>query len=278
MANARDIPAFVPTNTEAGNTPDQEAALREEIARLEQTDPTDRNAVRAAIADPPSDEIAAASLPAGDPAVALLMQQMNAMRAELDAVKNTKRAGDLLDENASIGGYPWRYYRLPMNWPDEGSRGWVTIGPGGVGNSGAMDAKRYANYLKKGLRPIDAYGFPDVPTTTKGADAYITLLQAGGAKEIPCSQVIAYNWHLNPPIKGLKFPQYEAERKNVRKLQCEACAQVSYFMVDDKTAGDTYRRHLVGVHKYPFEFAARAVEKVGFKIDAFFEEISAVSA
>lgn len=268
-----DMPAFIPTNSETQRDADEEAALREEIARLEATDPTDRAAVKAAIEQPPT---SAVPLEVNDAATKALLERMAALEAELTAVKNTKRAGDLLDENASIGGYPWRYYRLPENWPDPQSRGWVTIGPGGVGNGGAMDAKRYANYMKKGLRAIDAYGFPDVPTTTNGADAFMTMLQKGGAKEFPCSQVIAYRWHLNPPIKGLKFPQYEEQKKNVRRLQCEACPKTDYFMVDDRTAGDTYRRHLTGAHKYPFEFAAKAVEKVGFKIDPFYEEISGV--
>lgn len=278
-----ETPSFIPTN----DAPNVDAETLAEIAALEATPPGVTRAQKAKIAvdaaviaaTPPGLTVAPAPIvplpTGGDPADAIraMQAELAAVRAELDVVKNTKKAGDLLDENASVGGYPWRYYRLPPNWPDPQGRNWIVIAPGGQGPKGEMDAKRYAGYLHKGMRSVDGYGFPDVPTTTKGADSYKWILERGGAKEFPCSQVIAYRWHTNPPIKGLKFPQYEANKANVLRLTCASCGQVSYFMRDDRTAGDTYRRHLVQTHKYPFEHAALAVEKAGFKIEAFTEGV-----
>jgi hypothetical protein len=279
----------VPVASEPQRTPEEEARLEAEIARMLATTPGEET-VKSAEVGKEGTNVTSVKLNTGTPVsgvsddVARVInaqaEAIAALRAELEAVRaeaqnaNRSRPGDLLNENASPGGYPWMYYRIPQNWPDATTRGWVTIGPGGPGHDGRRDVGTFARYLKKGLRPIEAYGYITVPTKTDATESFLPMLQKGGAKEFPCSQVIAYKWHIRPPIPGLKFPQYEANKSNVKRMTCEACGLRLYFMASDRNAGNFYRAHLQMAHKYPFRDAAEAITRAGFDLAPFFEEIA----
>jgi hypothetical protein len=157
------------------------------------------------------------------------------------------------------------YWRKPQTWPDVTARGWVGFGPGGPTPSGNRSTGSYNLYLKKGMQPITKYGYIEPPTTPEAVHSFLPMLRKGGAVEFPASQVVAYKWHLNPPIVGLKFPQYEAIKGDVLKFICEACGHTLYFLPADKqTAGENYRAHLMVAHKYPFREAAEAIRQSGF--------------
>lgn len=195
--------------------------------------------------------------------------EIQALRAELEAVK-TARPDGLFSDDASVGGYPWMYWRKPDNWVTVGERGWISYGPGGPSKNGNRDTGSFNRYLKKGLIPVTRYGYIEPPRTPNALDSYLPILQNGGAGEFPASQVIAYNWHVRPPIPGIIFPQYEAVKDDVISFVCEACGHTMYFMPGEKnTAGENYRAHLMTSHKYPYREAAEAVRIAGLTIQSF---------
>lgn len=190
--------------------------------------------------------------------------EVSALRTELQAIKaGAGQAGDA----QGAGGYPWMYWRKGPNWPDVASRGWIGYAPGGPTPAGNRDAGAYNLYLKKGMQPITKYGYIEPPTDPEAVRSFLPMLRKGGAAEFPASQVIAFKWHINPPIKGLKFPQYEKVKGEVIHFECEACGHTLYFMPTERAvAGENYRAHLMVVHKYPFREAAEAIKQSGFTI------------
>lgn len=221
-------------------------------------------------------------------ATAAQSAEIQALRAELETVKNSARAGAdgmLLDENASIGGYPWMLWRKPDTWPDTGSRGWVTAGPGGATPNNNRDAGSYTRYLKKGMIPITRYGYVEPPKSEKVQDQFRALFKAYGnafAAEFPASQVIAYKWHLNPPYPGIKFKQYEDMKTQIKHFTCEACGEQFFFLPTDSEAGNVYRAHLMARHKYEFRDTRDALKAEGLSATPYrqvsIEEMTAEGA
>lgn len=198
--------------------------------------------------------------------------EIQALHQELQAVK-TAGADGMLQKDVSVGGYPWMYWRLPNahGFKASGRAGWIQFAPGGATPKGSRDSGSYSTYLRKGMVPVTRYGYINPPTKPQAfADSYVTILKApGGAAEFPASQVIAYNWHIRPPIAGLKFPQYEALKGSIKNWVCEACGDQRFFMPNDKEIGGVYRTHLMVDHKYPFREAAEAVKIAGYTISPY---------
>jgi hypothetical protein len=197
--------------------------------------------------------------------------EVSALREELNQVKAGQgQESGLLDGQASVGGYPWMFWRKPQTWPDATSRGWIVCLPGGPTPNGNRDAGSYTLYLKKGFIPITKYGYVEPPKVPEGVVQFYPLFRAGGAKEFVASQVIAHKWHVNPPLPGLKFPQYEAIKDTIINFVCEACGHTLFFMPEDRgLAGEAYRGHLMSAHKYPFREAAEAVKNAGLTVRAY---------
>ena len=205
-------------------------------------------------------------------AIAAQGAELDAVRQELASVKTSSKDG-MLNEDASVGGYPWMYWRLPNigGYKKSGRAGWIQFAPGGPTPRGARDAGSYSTYLRKGLVPVVKYGYLAPPTKPQAyLDSFLTILKApGGAAEFPASQVIAYNWHKQPPIRGLRFPQFEALKGSIKNWICEACGDQRFFMPNDNEIGTVYRTHLMIDHKYPFREAAEAVKSQGFSLTAY---------
>lgn len=196
--------------------------------------------------------------------------EVAALRAELDTVKTASASGGMFDEQASVGGYPWMYWKKPENWPAKGERGWIGIGPGGPTPKGNRDAGSYTLYLRKGLIPVTRYGYIEPPKEPNALHTFLPILRKGGAREFPASQVIAFNWHINPPVPGIIFPQYEAVKSGVINFVCEACGHTLYFLADQQgIAGENYRAHLMKAHQYPFREAAEAVRQSGLTLTSY---------
>ncbi len=196
--------------------------------------------------------------------------EMDAMRAEMQAVQ-AGHEGKIQDGNESMGGYPWMYYRIPQDFPDEQRRGWITVGPGGAGKSGQRDAGSFNNYLKKGFLPITKYGKCPVPTSPVAAFAFVDFVKNGGWKEFPPSQLVAYNWHKKNPFAklGVRFPQLDPVLDTLVEITCEYCGFELSFMPGDKTAGTAYRTHLVNTDKVTFKEAIDAVKAIGLTTTPF---------
>lgn len=208
-----------------------------------------------------------------DAVKALIDSAMRSRDAEIQALRNelaTVQAGgngDGFGETPSIGGYPWMYWRKPDTWKEEIERGWITYGPGGPTPRGNRDTGSYQTALRQGLQPVTRYGYLEPPKTPNAIDAYLPILKAGGAKEFPASQVVAYNWHITPPLRGIVFPQYEAVKDSIIEWVCEACGHSMSFVPEQRSiAGDNLRMHLMKAHKYPFREAAEAVKSAGLSL------------
>lgn len=197
-------------------------------------------------------------------ATGALTAEVQALRAELQTVQSSQRsagADGMFGDDASIGGYPWQLWKFGARFPDKTRVGWVTISPGGATPKGNRDAGSYTRMLQKGLLPLQKYGPCPVPTTSRGADVFLDFFRRfpSFAAEFPASQVVAYNWHVIPPLRGLRFPKYEAISKTVKNYVCEACGVPRYFMPGDRTTGPAYLTHLTSQHKYPWKDAADSV-------------------
>lgn len=209
---------------------------------------------------------------------AAAIEAMRAMRAEMEALRgevqqvrsNSTADGEKVDLSNAIGGYPWQYYRVGPRFP--ANKGWIMVLPGGASSRGNRDSHAYAHYLKKGFIPINKYGAAPNPESERGWERFIPLLRKGGAAEFPADQIIAYKWHLNPPVRGIKFPQYEAVAASVKSYVCEACGLTQYYLPEDREVGSTYRGHLMKAHQYPFREAAEAVKTSGLSLTPWVEE------
>lgn len=193
--------------------------------------------------------------------------EVDALRREMSELKASGHEGKVQNYNDDSGGYPWMYYRIPEEWPDEQRRGWITIGPGGAGHSGKRDAGSFNRYLNKGFIPITKYGPCPVPTDPRAYLNYVAFVKAGGWKEFPPSQLVAYGWHkANPFVRlGVRFPQMDALADSIQTFVCEYCGYTKDFMPDDKTIGASYISHMINTDKVTRKEAVEAVKAAGFQ-------------
>jgi len=184
-------------------------------------------------------------------AMAAQMAALEAEVAELRGdVARRDRAPALRDQGE--GGFPWMYWQRPSTGPMAGEHGemagWITLGHGGRTPQGQRDTGMYSRYLAKGMRPMEEYGIAPIPTTP-GGNRYISILQQGGAKEFSLSQILAFKWHIRPPIPGLKFPQYEAVKDKVLHGECPSCDFELYAPPGDQLIARAFFGHLQNSHK-----------------------------
>ena len=212
--------------------------------------------------------------------LAELTQKLDAQAHEIDALKQAKLidGGPIDNTGEQLGpvGYPWQYYKQPVRTLPDGSiglsAGWISAGPGGALSTGERDAGAYTRYQMKGMKPITEYGscpVPSVAPKTPGG-VFVAMLEKGGAKEFPVTQILAYKWHVNPPIKGLTFPQIEAVREQVRHFICSDCAFDLWFLAEDQEARATSLRHLRapgkdGRHNHPYRDAIAYLKYQGIE-------------
>lgn len=247
MKQKADIEALIPVAPEAGEIDPQEEL---EVPETPIPTPAPR-------ADLPSGGETESSL---REAIAQLQSQMTTMETELStANQNTYGKGDNIVDQG-IEGYPWQYYRLPNKGVQAN---WVTNAPGGATTKGQRSAGAYSNYLRKGLKPITRYGPCPVPTTERGWESYIPMLRKGGAVEFPAEQVLAYKWHLRPPIRGLKFPSVEKLNGKFLHALCEECEFELFSVLEDKTISRAFLMHLRGRHEYARREAILSIREQG---------------
>ena len=112
----------------------------------------------------------------------------------------------------SVGGpMSAMYYRKPD--------GWIIVGQ--------SHATAFQEYMQRGFVPLN-YG--QISAEGKGltsAEALERLLTLpGGIAEFPVDQIVAYRWHLDPPIEGLKFPQLDG--MEFMSFECPECSRASF--------------------------------------------------
>lgn len=215
----------------------------------------------------PENQAASETSAATAKALALMQDELRALKAELGKkVELQSREGD-----KGESGLPWTYYKKPD--------GWVVCAPGGASTTGKFAGMRsvtaYTTYIRKGFKHLGDYGSGSItepPGSTRHfgpGNEFLRLLNAGGAKEFDVKQVLTYKWHINPPIAGLTFPQYEEVKDQVLLFECPDCDYEFYALDDDTEQHRAAFRHLRrnqddGRHGYPREEASMVLESQGF--------------
>ena len=127
-------------------------------------------------------------------------------------------------ENRNIPNLYWR------KGPNEPTAGWIIVGPG-------LETAQGKRWRDKGREPLIDYSYTDRTSPKTGAREtieytadglsrfrYYWFFKNGGAKEFSVEQIVAHNWHINPPY-GLSveaFPQL-AEWVLPEPLWCPIC-------------------------------------------------------
>ncbi len=199
-----------------------------------------------------------------DPEVARVMAEMQTtignLESRLNKTEQTKAEG--ADEEG-VSGYPWQYYAKPNIGPEAG---WIITGPGGSAKGGRRNASAFAHKQARGHRPIMEYGVAAVPSATPlPGQPFWSMIEKGGAKEFPASQVLAYKWHQNPPVEGILFPQYEAVKDTIKEFQCDECDLEISFLPTDTLSPRACFNHLRNTHDYPRTEAKAAMDAQGIK-------------
>jgi predicted RNA-binding Zn-ribbon protein involved in translation (DUF1610 family) len=104
------------------------------------------------------------------------------------------------------------YYRKPD--------GWIVVGQ--------SHATAFQEYMLRGFVPLSKYGQISAEdgdmSVTEAIERLLTL--PGGIEEFPVEQIVAYRWHLDPPIEGLKFPQLDG--MEFMSFECPECNCASF--------------------------------------------------
>ena len=226
--------------------------------------PRRRKAATAAI-------VAEALRPDTDPSIAsaIVTLKRELELAKREIAKLTKRAEN---EDQGEGGYPFMYYKRPK---DGGAMsGWIVVASGGIGpQTGGRDVGVYATLLGKGFKPLPRYGIVGSPATyPKPGAQFVTFLQNGGAKDVPASQVLQLRWHIEPPLAGTVFPQYEKAlaEDRVRHFMCDegGCDRGFWFLDDDSETAGACLDHLRRTHEYKFTEARALLKEQGINLSA----------
>lgn len=199
--------------------------------------------------------------------LAAMSKQIEALTGEVKRLQNAPKEGD----GETPGGWPWQYYKMPDSDPLR--PGWIFAAPGGASPStGHRAVGAYNHQIQKGNKPVTEYGVAPIPSTVRRVSGRMLrpFLDNGGAKELPVTQVLAYKWHVKPPIPGLQFPQVDAVKDEIRHFICRDCEYDMWCLVDNDEAAAEAFRHLRqnkndGRHNYPREEANALLESQGFK-------------
>ena len=199
-----------------------------------------------------------------------LRNQVYSLTAKVEGQQTRIQRAESADDGGGESGFPWMYYKRAQRGP---AAGWVTIGPGGSASPGGnrRDVGSYSLYTYKGWKPLTEYGViaPPQASALVGAE-YRQLLQNGGVREFPVAQVLAYKWHINPPISGLIFPQVEEVRNQINNFVCDECDFDIWFLEDDRETARSCFQHLTRIHNYPRREASLTLEAQGIKTVAPF--------
>ena len=211
--------------------------------------------------------------PAAAEIMGRLQEEITELRGQVSNLQNAPTGGGVVTASGPSG-YPWQYYRRSSTG-DHAS--WIVYAPGGANDRGQRDSGSFVQYMTKGMKPITGYGNCSPPSAYHelGPGApFVPMLERGGAREFPASQVLTYKWHLDPPLKGCVFPQYEAVKDRVRHFECEDCDRYDMWMLDDDMeTGMACFRHLRsntndGRHEYSRREATLILKEQGVPFSA----------
>lgn len=252
----QEAPDGYPTSPRAAITKQLGEEQAEQIVATRRT-PTD-GLVEEALEH--ADPSIAAALKAMENEIAILRRQQSLTQAQLDD-----------EADSGPGGYPHMYYKRPN---DGGPMaGWIVVANGGASpKTGQRDSGTYSNLMSKGFKPLPRYGIVGPASDYAGSgkrpgDVYRTLLINGGAKDVPASQVLALRWHIQSPIPGTVFPQYEQVKHQAMTFECDEgdCSTIFSFLESDQTTAGACLDHLRSRHGYRWDEARAALENQGIR-------------
>ena len=196
--------------------------------------------------------------------IAQLQAEIKHLKSQTQAL--TQRAA--AEEAQGEGGLPFMYYKRPADGGP--ASGWIVFASGGVGPvSGGRDVGSYSVLLGKGFKPLPRYGITGSPASHHGRPGheYAVFLNNGGGVDVPAAQVLALKWHVNCPVPGTKFPQYDkaVDAGLVQHFACDEgdCDFDLWFLRDDQTTAGACMAHLRSQHAYKHEEARAVLKEMG---------------
>ncbi len=251
---AEQVEALVPVEPEGA----EPVPAEDSIPLAEQSEPTP-----SAPELPPAVAQAAATGNL-DPEVARVIAEMQTTITNLESrVNANETATESGADEDGASGFPWQYYAKPNLGPEAN---WIVSSPGGSAKGGRRNTGAYANRSARGFKPLMGYGVAPIPSDAPlPGQPFWSMIERGGAKEFPASQVLAYKWHQNPPVEGILFPQYELVKDTIKEFQCDECELELSFLPDDTLSPRACFNHLRNTHEYPRSEAKAAMDAQGIK-------------
>lgn len=174
--------------------------------------------------------------------ISSMQRELQDLKGELNAVRTQAGSKDGVSDTKT-GGYPWQYFKKEEKEGDP-EAGWVVCSPGGKTPTGHQAVGAFVRSLQKGRKPLYNYGPCPTPNQTGFGGAMVPLLRNGGAKEFPPSQILAFKWHVNPPLPDLVWPQLDEVIDDIRHFVCGDCDLELWFMKDNSATIRACFRHL----------------------------------
>ena len=148
-------------------------------------------------------------------------------------------------------------------------RGWIITGNATWSNVQHFTEKHYERMTRYGTFIIDTADPRAKPKAidTRGVpwnsalEPWKQILQMGGAKEFPVSQIIAMHWDIRPPYRGVTFPQLRGAE--VTNYQCPECSRGPFSGLTSRAAAELLRQHLTSRIDNRHEYRPEDIREVG---------------
>jgi len=158
---------------------------------------------------------------------------------------------DLREVNAPPDQGRHCYFRRSLNEVNSDGhphpqRGWIITGNATWSNVQHFTEKGYERLPHYGTFVIDTAdprGKPKAVDTrgvpwNSALEPWKQILQMGGAKEFPVSQIIAMHWDIHPPYRGVAFPQLRGVE--VTNYQCPECTRGPFSGLTPRAAAELH--------------------------------------
>ena len=157
------------------------------------------------------------------------------------------------------------------------ANGWVVTGPTTKGNRDDFEYMGHTFLLQYGqFKNVDdrthERDINGVPWNSY-QEAWRRILQLGGAKEFPLSQIIAYHWHIKPPYREVSFPQLEGVK--IYDLFCPECDNGIFSSINEAEVAQMLRQHLMSKINEAHSYRVEDLQKLGqeWGIDFFNQRV-----
>ena len=144
------------------------------------------------------------------------------------------------------------------------SDGWIVTAPAWPSFENDMRFRGYERLFEYGVFRCD---MGDKNKDIRGQafdvirEPWRLIFQQDGAKEFSLAQVIAHRWHINPPYRGIKFPQLEG--KNITTLYCPECDKGVFAHEEEAEAADQLRIHLMSAINDRHRYTPKELSELG---------------